>query len=134
MEKGTAVEFPFPDGGYIMPEIITDTFNYDNLLAGGDLTVLEIGTIDETGEVKRGTVLGRVSSTNTYKICKDANADGSNIPVAILAEDLAASASNKDKYVYLSGNFNKSAVIFDAGVANKNKAKIELHSNSIFLR
>ena len=117
-----------------MPEIITDTFNYDNLLAGGDCTVLEMGTIDETVEVKRGTVLGRVSSTNTYKICKDANADGSNIPVAILAEDLAASASNKDKYVYLSGNFNKSAVIFDAGVANKNKAKIELHSNSIFLR
>lgn len=117
-----------------MPGFESDTFNYDNLLAGGDLTVLEVGTIDETGEVKRGTVLGRVSSTNTYKICKDANADGSNIPVAILAEDLPASASNKDKYVYLSGNFNKSAVIFDAGVVNKNKAKIELHGNSIFLR
>lgn len=117
-----------------MPEIITDTFNYDNLLAGGDFTVLEIGTVDETVEVKRGTVLGRVSATNTFKICKDVNIDGSNVPVAILAEDLPASASNKDKYVYLSGNFNKSAVIFDAGVANKNKAKIELHSNSIFLR
>lgn len=115
-----------------MPSIENDTFNYDNLLAGGDLTVLEIGTIDEIVEVKRGTVLGRVSSTNTYKICKDANADGSNVPVAILAEDLPASASNKDKYVYLSGNFNKSAVIFDAGVTNKNKAKIELHGNSIF--
>ena len=107
-----------------MPEIVTDTFNYDNLLAGGDFTVLEIGTIDETVEVKRGTVLGRVSATNTFKICKDANTDGSNVPVAILAEDLPASASNKDKYVYLSGN----------GVANKNKAKIELHGNSIFLR
>lgn len=117
-----------------MPEIVTDTFNYDNLLAGGDFTVLEIGTIDETVEVKRGTVLGRVSATNTFKICKDANADGSNVPVAILAEDLPASASNKDKYVYLSGNFNKSAVIFDAGVANKNKAKIELHGNLIILR
>lgn len=117
-----------------MPEIITDTFNYDNLLAGGDFTVLEIGTVDESVEVKRGTVLGRVSATNTFKICKDANTDGSNVPVAILAEDLPASASNKDKYVYLSGNFNKSAVIFDAGVVNKNKAKIELHSNSIFLR
>ena len=117
-----------------MPEIVTDTFNYDNLLVGGDFTVLEIGTVDESVEVKRGTVLGRVSATNTFKICKDANADGSNVPVAILAEDLPASASNKDKYVYLSGNFNKSAVIFDAGVANKNKAKIELHGNSIFLR
>lgn len=111
-----------------------DTFNYDNLLADGDLTVLEVGTIDETVEVKRGTVLGWVSSTNTYKICKDVNADGSNIPVAILAEDLPASAENKDKYIYLSGNFNLSAVIFDAGIANKNKAKIELHNNSIFLR
>ena len=117
-----------------MPEIITDTFTYDNLLAGGDFTVLEIGTVDETVEVKRGPVLGRVSATNTFKICKDANTDGSNVPVAILAEDLPASASNKDKYVYLSGNFNKSAVIFDAGAANKNKAKIELHGNSIFLR
>lgn len=117
-----------------MPSIENDTLNYDNLLAGGDFTVLEVGTVDEAGEVKRGTVLGRVSATNTFKICKDANDDGSNKPVAILAEDLPAGASNKDKYVYLSGNFNKSAVIFDAGVANKNKAKIELHSNSIFLR
>lgn len=117
-----------------MPEIVKNTFDYDNLLAGGDFTVLEIGTVDESVEVKRGTVLGRVSATNTFKICKDANTDGSNVPVAILAEDLPASASNKDKYVYLSGNFNKSAVIFDAGVANKGKAKIELHNNSIFLR
>lgn len=117
-----------------MPGFESDTFNYDNLLAGGDLTVLEIGTIDETGEVKRGTVLGRVSSTNTYKICKDANADGSNIPVAILAEDLPAGETNKDKYIYLAGNFTAEKVILDAGVANKNKAKIELHGNSIFLR
>lgn len=117
-----------------MPGFESDTFNYDNLLSGGDFTVLEIGTIDETVEVKRGTVLGRVSSTNTYKICKDANADGSNIPVAILAEDLAAGETNKDKYIYLAGNFTAEKVIFDAGVANKNKAKIELHGNSIFLR
>ena len=117
-----------------MPGFESDTLNYDNLLAGGDFTVLEIGTIDETVEVKRGTALGRVSSTNSFKICKDANTDASNKPVAILAEDLSAGASNKDKYIYLAGNFNASAVIFDEGVANQGKAKIELHSNSIFLR
>lgn len=117
-----------------MPEIITDTFNYDNLLAGGDFTVLEIGTVDEAGEVKRGTVLGRVSATKNFKICKDANSDGSEKPVAILAEDLPAGAQNKDKYIYLAGNFNSSAVIFDEGVADKEQAKIELHGNSIFLR
>lgn len=118
----------------IMPEIITDTFNYDNLLAGGDFTVLEIGTVDETVEVKRGTVLGRVSATKNFKVCKDANGDGSEKPVAILAEDLPAGAQNKDKYIYLAGNFNSSAVIFDEGVADKEQAKIELHGNSIFLR
>lgn len=117
-----------------MPEIITDTFNYDNLLAGGDCTVLEMGTIDETVEVKRGTVLGRVTATKKFKVCKDANGDGSEKAVAILAEDLPAGETNKDKYIYLAGNFTAEKVIFDAGVANKNKAKIELHSNSIFLR
>lgn len=117
-----------------MPEIITDTFNYDNLLAGGDCTVLEMGTIDETVEVKRGTVLGRVTATKKFKVCKDANGDGSEKAVAILAEDLPASAQNKDKYIYLAGNFNASAVIFDEGVADKEQAKIDLHSNSIFLR
>lgn len=116
-----------------MPGFESDTLNYDNLLAGGDFTVLEIGTVDETVEVKRGTVLGRVSATNTFKICKDANDDGSNVPVAILAEDLPAGASNKDKYIYLSGKFNKDAVIFDSSITNKNKAKIELHKNSVFL-
>ena len=29
-----------------MPSIEKDTFDYDNLLAGGDFTVLEIGTVD----------------------------------------------------------------------------------------
>lgn len=116
-----------------MPSIENDTLNYDNLLAGGDFTVLEVGTVDETVEVKRGTVLGRVSATNTFKICKDANDDGSNVPVAILAEDIKAGAENKDKYIYLSGKFNKDAVIFDSSITNKNKAKIELHKNSVFL-
>ena len=120
--------------GVFMPSIESDTFNYDNLLAGGDFTVLEIGTVDETVEVKRGTVLGRVSATKNFKICKDANGDGSEKPVAILAEDLPAGAQNKDKYIYLAGNFNSSAVIFDEGVADKEQAKIELHGNSIFLR
>jgi len=116
-----------------MPGFESDTFNYDNLLAGGDLTVLEIGTIDETGEVKRGTVLGRVSATNTFKICKEGATDGSQEPCAILAEDIKAGAENKDKYIYLSGKFNKDAVIFDSSITNKNKAKIELHKNSVFL-
>lgn len=116
-----------------MPDIVSDTFNYDNLLAGGDFTVLEIGTVDETVEVKRGTVLGRVSATNTFKICKEGASDGSNEPCAVLAEDIKAGAENKDKYLYLSGKFNKNAVIFDSSITNKNKAKIELHKNSIFL-
>lgn len=116
-----------------MISIEKDTFNYDNLLAGGDLTVLEIGTVDETVEVKRGTVLGRVSATNTFKICKEGASDGSNEPCAILAEDIKAGAENKEKYLYLSGKFNKNAVIFDFSIKNKNKAKIELHKNSIFL-
>lgn len=116
-----------------MPDIVSDTFNYDNLLAGGDFTVLEIGTVDETVEVKRGTVLGRVSATNSFKICKEGASDGSDEPCAVLAEDIKAGAENKDKYLYLSGKFNKNAVIFDSSITNKNKAKIELHKNSIFL-
>lgn len=116
-----------------MPNIEKETFQYDNLLAGGDLTVLEIGTLDETVEVKRGTILGRVSATNTYKVCKNDAEDGSQTPCGILAEDLKVSDENKDKYIYLAGNFNYSAVIADSSL-NKNKAKIELHKNSIFLR
>lgn len=116
-----------------MPGFESDTLNYDNLLAGGDFTVLEVGTVDETVEVKRGTVLGRVSATNTFKICKEDAVDGSKEPCAILAEDIKAGAENKDKYIYLSGKFNKDAVIFDSSITNKNKAKIELHKNSVFL-
>lgn len=116
-----------------MPKYEKSEFNYNDLLAGGDFTVLEIATIDETVSVKRGTVLGRVSAQSTFKICKKGASDGSEIPCAILADDLEAGASNKDKYVYLSGKFNKDAIIYDSSIDNKNKSKIELHKNSIFL-
>lgn len=61
----------------------------------------------------RGTVLGQVSATGAYKICSKTAADGSEIPVAVLADDADASAGDVSGAVYLGGRFDGERLIVD---------------------
>ncbi len=105
----------------------------DNLLAGKELNVLEHAEIDETVAVKRGTVLGRVTASKKLKICKSSASDGSQVPCAIMADNLEQGEANKHKFVYLAGKFREEALIYDESIKDKAQAKIELHKVSIFL-
>lgn len=116
------------------PNVKKGNLEYDDLLADFSGHLLKYITLDdsEAAPIARGTVLGRITASKKFKVCKDANGDGSEVPVAILADDFKV-GNDKSVPAYLAGSFNSDALVVDEGVADKEKLEIELHKNSIFL-
>lgn len=90
-----------------------ETHTPDKLLAGDYPLVTDIVTILQ-GEVRtRGTCLGKITASGKHVIVDTGGTDdGRRAPVAILAEDVDATAGDKQAVVYLSGAFNEAAVVF----------------------
>lgn len=93
-------------------KMTTDTFAPDRLLIGGHVTSRKV-TID-TGVLVRGTVLGKVTSGGKYIKSASAAMDGSQTPDAILAEDVDATAADKEAMAYFTGDFDETALTLGA--------------------
>lgn len=102
-----------------------ENYTPDNLLAGDYPAVTDIITI-LTGQVlARGAVLGKITASGKYILCDKAAVDGSQTPVAILAEAVDATAADKQSVVFLSGSFNETKLTLAAGtVANDVRAAL----------
>lgn len=107
-------------------------FNPDQLIAG-HLQVVTRDVIVTGGAYKRGTVLGRVTADGKYTLCVKTATDGSENPTAILIDDRDASSGDAEGSVYLMGEFNANAVIFDAswGLTDLTAA---MDTHKVFLR
>lgn len=90
---------------------MSETYTPDKLLAGDYPAVTDIVTID-AGALVRGTLLGKITATGKYIKCDSAAVDGSQAPLAILAEDADATGGDVQAVIYLSGAFNQDAVVF----------------------
>ncbi len=71
--------------------------------------------------------------TTKYKLAARAATDGSNIPVAILADDAAAAGADVTAGVYLAGEFNQRALILGAGITAA-AAKDHLRQSNIYIK
>lgn len=92
---------------------MSETFNYDKLIAGDYPVVTDIVTIGTGANLVRGTVLGKITASGKYVLCNSAGTDdGRRLAVAILAEDAAAATSDVQATIYLSGAFNSAACTF----------------------
>lgn len=93
----------------------------DNLLAG-EFPRVSILAIISGGKFERGTVLGlREGTVNDGRYTISTSA-----PEAILAENVDATAEDKQAVVYLTGEFNKTALKANAEIdtlINKLRAK-----------
>lgn len=91
-----------------------DSFTPDNLFAGHEIPVLVKGVTLEAGqgELKRGTVLGKVTATGKYKAVNSANEDGSKVADCILADDVDTTAGDATAVAYRTGHFNRKALLF----------------------
>lgn len=116
----------------VAPGMKSTVFNPDQLIAG----ILQPVTRDVTitgGAYKRGTVLGKITASGLYTLCVKTASDGSEVPSAILVDDRDASANDVHGSVFLMGEFNANAVIFDASWT-KNDLIAALDANKVFLR
>jgi hypothetical protein len=88
----------------------------DNLVANEPALLLsEKGTLLSGQNLKRGALLGRITAGGKLMLSLSASGDGSQNPMAILAEDCDASAGDKECLYYVRGDFNDFAVTFGTG-------------------
>jgi len=96
----------------LQPSASSETFTPDRLIAG-DFPIRSRDVFIAAGEnLERGALLGRLTSGGEYVLSLSGASDGSQTPVAILAEDVDATAESKSGIVYLSGDFNEDRVIY----------------------
>ncbi|WP_395391481.1 head decoration protein [Novosphingobium sp. BL-8A] len=116
------------------PGMSQDVFVPDQLIAGDLKIVTKTVTIAAgAGALKRGTVLGKNSTDGTYKTALSASADGTQTPVAILADDVDASGAAVLAGIYQMGEFNGNAVILGTGITLA-AATSALEAQNIYLK
>ena len=110
-----------------------ETLNYDNLLASDYPAVTDEVTIVSGQNLAKGAVLGKITASGKYTLCDSAAVDGSQNPVAILAEDCDASGGDAVAAVYLSGAFNQNALTF-GGTDTADDHRVALRDLNIYLK
>lgn len=104
----------------------------DNLIAGEFPRVLRLATVSG-GNLKRGAILGKITSNGKCVLCVAAATDGSKDVYAVLAEDVDASSEDKQAAVYLTGEFNQMAMTVGDGYTIEGLID-SLRTKSIFVR
>lgn len=95
----------------------TESVKYDALIIGDyPIAVRAVTIASGAGELKRGTVIGKVTSSGEYVTSLSAAGDGSETPRLILAADVDATSAAVATQAYASGEFNANEMTFGAGV------------------
>ena len=90
-----------------------DTFTASPaLLVGADDVITRSITLISGQNLKRGALLGKITTGGKYNLSLSAAGDGSQTPNAILAEDCDASGGDKVTIAYFAGTFDENAVIY----------------------
>lgn len=99
-----------------MPEYKTiGQYNPSNLITGSYPLVTESITVEAGQTLASGSVLGKVTATNEYKLSAAGSSDGSELPSVILAEDIDTTGGAAQSVGFISGQFNANALIFGTG-------------------
>jgi hypothetical protein len=107
-------------------------FTPDSLHAG-DFPIRTAKVTIVTGQnLVRGSVLGKITASGKFNLSASAAGDGSNTPVAILAEDVDATAADKEAVAYITGDFNGRALTLGAGHTLA-AVTLSLRDSSIFV-
>lgn len=73
------------------------------------------GTLVSGQNLKRGALVGKITTGGKYTLSLSASSDGSQAPAGVLVHDTDATAGDVEALVYLRGDFNQAAVIFGTG-------------------
>ncbi|WP_308721027.1 head decoration protein [Komagataeibacter xylinus] len=98
-----------------MPGMQSVTFVPDQLVAGNCKIVTQPITIGASQTLLRGAVLGKVTATGEYILSVATATDGSEVPCAILVEDVTTAAgATAPGDAYVMGEFNTNYMTYDA--------------------
>jgi|DewCreStandDraft_5_1066085.scaffolds.fasta_scaffold00555_27 hypothetical protein len=99
----------------LQPKFTTESYTPDRLHAGDfPIRTLDV-TIASGQNLVRGALLGKITASGKYVLSLAAAIDGSQTPVAILAEDVDATGGDKSGIVYISGDFSETAITYGTG-------------------
>lgn len=105
---------------------------FDDLIAGNSDLVTD-SVVLTGGNYVRGTALGKITADSKFKQSVAADSDGSEDIVAVLAEDVDASAGDETGVIYINGSFNENKIALGAGHTLA-AIKDDLAARGIFLK
>lgn len=90
----------------------TETYSPDRLIAGNHHLLIgrQVTILSGQANLKRGSVLGKITSGGKYVLSLSGSSDGSQVPDLILAEDCDATSGDKIALAYVRGDFNANAL------------------------
>ena len=114
---------------------MAEVFTPDNLFGGNVAPVVanEELIVSGAGVLTRGTVLGLVTASGKLNIVDSTKSDGTQIPYAVLAEDIDATSADKKCGVYLTGEFNINKLVF-GGTDTAATHKVNARKIGIFFK
>lgn len=92
----------------------SETQQPDNLIAGPLPIAHTKVTLIAGQNVARGAVLGKITASGKYNLSLSAAVDGSQVPDAIAAQAVDATAADAEILVYTRGDFNQDALTLGA--------------------
>lgn len=108
----------------------TDSTAPVNLHAGTyPVVTMPATVVSGAGVIVANTVLGRITASGKVTPYASGNSDGSEVAEIILTEDVDATSEDVPSTVYVTGEFNKAALI---GIDDA--AVIQLRKVSIFVK
>lgn len=110
-----------------------DAFTPDQLVAGNPALLLNASVIVLAGQnLARGALLGKITASGKYVLSLAAASDGSQVPAAILVDDVNATSADTAALIYTRGDFLADAVTYGAGHTAASVAAA-LKAQSIYL-
>ena len=119
-----------------MAFMLTETSSKDNLFSGTQaqpVNATSATVLSGEGVLARGSVLGRVTASGKLKLVDSSENDGSQNPYAVLAEAVDATNADAKAAVYLTGEFNKDALVF-GGTDTASTHEAEARKIGIFFK
>ncbi|AZL67941.1 head decoration protein [Pseudomonas oryziphila] len=110
-----------------------NTYLPSELSAGDFPIVMDTGLIAVGQKLARGSVLGQVTASKEYLLCKAAAEDGSQVPSAILDQDVDTTDGAKSVPIRLTGQVLGSQLTFGEGLTLAT-AKAALRPLCLFIR
>lgn len=97
------------------PSIVNEVYTPDRLLTGNAEVVTDTVTITGAAAYARGTLLGQITASSSWTISEQAATDGSQVPAAVLLDNVDVTAGDLPGPIAIAGGFNANAMTFGTG-------------------